>query len=114
MCEFKVIIKGNTVFKDAVYAKVDGNNVTVKDILGDTREFQNCNITEVNVNAARLVLSPIEHIDSCKSKQGLSKERRQVDPNFKPTKEEAKHLHFFESFIAFLSKVSVVNDLKFF
>ena len=60
MCEFNVIVKGETVFKDAVYAKADGSKVIVKDILGDKREFENCRIEEVDVNTVRLVLSPIE------------------------------------------------------
>jgi predicted RNA-binding protein len=60
MCEFKVILEGNTVFKDAVYAKVDGANVIVKDILGDLEEFNNCRIIEINVNAQRLILSRIK------------------------------------------------------
>ena len=60
MCEFKVILEGNTVFEDAVYAKVDGANVIVKDILGDLEEFNNCRIIEVNVNAKRLILSHIK------------------------------------------------------
>jgi predicted RNA-binding protein len=60
MCEFKVILEGNTVFKDAVYAKVVGSNVIVKDILGDLEELNNCRIIEVDVNAQRLILSPIK------------------------------------------------------
>ncbi len=60
MCEFKVIIKEETVFKDAVYAKANGSKVIVKDILGDSKEFENCRIAEVDVNTVRLVLSPIE------------------------------------------------------
>jgi len=55
-----VILEANTVFKDAVYAKVDGANVIVKDILGDLEEFNNCRIIEVNVNAQRLILSRIK------------------------------------------------------
>ena len=57
MCEFKVILKGETVFKDAVYAKVKGNSVSVKDVLGQSKEFKNCKILEVDVNSTRLVLS---------------------------------------------------------
>lgn len=61
MCEFKVIVKEETVFKDAVYAKADGSKVIVKGILGDSRDFENCRIVEVDVNTVRLVLAPIEH-----------------------------------------------------
>jgi predicted RNA-binding protein len=57
MCEFKVILNGETVFKDAVYAIVKGNGVNVKDILGQSKEFKNCKILEVDVNSTRLVLS---------------------------------------------------------
>jgi len=56
MCEFNVILNGKTQFKEAVYAKVEGNNVTVKNILGEAKEFKNSKITEVDVNATRLVL----------------------------------------------------------
>jgi predicted RNA-binding protein len=60
MCEFNVILNGKTLFKDVVYAKTEGNNVTVKNILGEAKEFKNCKITEVNVNATRLVLTVAE------------------------------------------------------
>ena len=57
MCEFKVILVGETVFKDAVNAKAKGNGVSVRDILGQSKEFKNCRILEVDVNSTRLVLS---------------------------------------------------------
>ena len=57
MCEFNVILKGKTQFKDVVYAKSDGKNVMVKNVLGETKEFKNCAITEVDVNSTRLVLT---------------------------------------------------------
>jgi predicted RNA-binding protein len=60
MCEFNVILNGKTQFKDVVYVKVEGNNVTVKNILGEAKEFKNCKITEVDVNATRLVLVPLK------------------------------------------------------
>jgi predicted RNA-binding protein len=60
MCEFNVILNGKTQFNDVVYVKVEGNNVTVKNILGEAKEFKNCKITEVDVNATRLVLAPLE------------------------------------------------------
>ena len=59
MCEFNVILNGETVFKDVVYAKNEGNNVVVKSVLGETREFKNCKITEVNVNTTKLFLTAI-------------------------------------------------------
>ena len=60
MCEFNVIINSKTQFKDVVYAKVEGNNVTVKNILGVAKEFKNCKIVEIDVNATRLVLEPVK------------------------------------------------------
>jgi predicted RNA-binding protein len=56
MCEFNVIINGKIVFKDVIYAKVDGDNVTVKSIMGEAKEFKNVKITEVDVTTTRLVL----------------------------------------------------------
>jgi predicted RNA-binding protein len=57
MCEFNVILNGKTQFKDAIYAKSENNNVIVKNILGETKEFKNCKIIEVDVNATRLVIA---------------------------------------------------------
>jgi predicted RNA-binding protein len=57
MCEFNVILDGKTLFKDVVYAKMDKGNVTVKSILGEAKEFKDCKIVEVDVNATRLVLA---------------------------------------------------------
>jgi predicted RNA-binding protein len=59
MCEFKVILDGEMVFKDAVHAKLKSNNVIVRDVLGESKEFKNCKIIEVDVNSTRLVLSGI-------------------------------------------------------
>jgi predicted RNA-binding protein len=60
MCEFNVILNGETVFKDVVYAKVENNNVTLKSILGEAKEFKNCKIVEVDVNSTRLVLAAVK------------------------------------------------------
>jgi predicted RNA-binding protein len=57
MCEFNVILNGQTQFKDVIYAIVDNNKVTVKNILGEAKEFAGCRIVEVDVPNARLVLS---------------------------------------------------------
>jgi len=59
MCEFNVVLNGKSVFKDAVYAKMDSNTVKVKGILGETKEFKDCRIIEVDVNNERLILSNI-------------------------------------------------------
>ncbi len=60
MCEFNVILNGKTQFKDVVYAKNDGSNVIVKNVLGETKEFKNCTIIEVDVNSTRLVLNSVK------------------------------------------------------
>jgi len=59
MCEFKVFLDGDVVFKDAIYAKTESNNIVVRDVLGESRKFKNCKIVEVDVSSTRLVLSSI-------------------------------------------------------
>ena len=56
MCEFNVLLQDKIVFRDAVYAKADGNNVTVRNILGVSKTFENCTIEEVDVQSERLIL----------------------------------------------------------
>ncbi len=56
MCEFNVILNGKTVFKDVIYAKAENNSVIVKNVLGESKEFKNCKIIEVDVNSTRLLL----------------------------------------------------------
>ncbi len=50
-------MNGKVEFKDVIYSKVEGDNVTVKNILGQAKEFKNCKITEVDVPNTRLVLA---------------------------------------------------------
>lgn len=57
MCEFNVTLNGKIVFKDAVYAKMEANKVVLRDVLGQSKEFRDCRITEVDVNSTRLILS---------------------------------------------------------
>jgi predicted RNA-binding protein len=57
LCEFKVILNGEEVFKDVVYAKAVNGKVTVRDVLGQSKEFENAKIIEVDIDAARLVLA---------------------------------------------------------
>jgi predicted RNA-binding protein len=45
------------VFKDAVHVRIRDGRVVVTDVLGESKEFKNCSITEVDVNSTRLVLS---------------------------------------------------------
>ena len=60
MCEFNIILNGKVQFKDVIYVKVEGDNVTVKNILGEAKEFKNCKIVEVDVNSTRLVLAALK------------------------------------------------------
>ena len=47
---------GKKVFEDAVYVKSSGGKIILKSILGEIKEFENCQITEVNVNTEKLTL----------------------------------------------------------
>ena len=60
MCEFNVILDGKVQFKDVIYTKVEEDNVVVKNILGEGKEFKNCKIIEVDVPNTRLVLSQLK------------------------------------------------------
>jgi len=60
MCEFNVILNNKTLFKDVIYAKTESNDVIVKNVLGETKEFRNCRIIEVDVNNTRLILSSLK------------------------------------------------------
>jgi len=59
MCEFNVIIDGKIQFRDVIYSKVNGENITVKNILGQMQEYKGYKIVEVDVPNTRLVLVPI-------------------------------------------------------
>jgi len=58
MCEFNVILNCKIQCKDIIYAKQEGANIIVKDIMGIPQEFKNCKIQEVDVPNSRLVLIP--------------------------------------------------------
>jgi predicted RNA-binding protein len=57
VCEFEVFLDGTKVFEDAVYAKSSGETTIVKNILGETRELEQCQIIEVDVQTTKLVLT---------------------------------------------------------
>lgn len=59
MCELVVLKKDKVVFNNAVYAKSEGNKVTVRDVLGVSKVFDDCTIDEVNISKERLLLKPI-------------------------------------------------------
>ncbi len=56
MCEFNVIIDGKIQFRDVIYTKVENDNVIVKNIMGEAKEFKGYKIVEVDVPNTRLVL----------------------------------------------------------
>ena len=60
MCELKVVVNGKKVFENAIYAKLNSNDVVVQDIMGKTMEFKNHTITEVNITKEQLTLSPLK------------------------------------------------------
>ncbi len=60
MCEFNVILNGKIQFKDVIYTKVDGNSVTVRNIMGEAKQFDGCKIVEGDVPNTRLVLSALK------------------------------------------------------
>jgi len=60
MCEFNVIVDGKVQFRDVIYSKVEGENITVKNIMGEAREFKGYKIVEVDVPNTRLVLSVLK------------------------------------------------------
>jgi len=60
MCEFNVILDGEKKFQDVIYAKDEKNTITVKTILGESKQFENCKILEVDVNNAKLVLEKLQ------------------------------------------------------
>ena len=57
MCEFNIILDGKIQFRDVIYTKVEGANVIVKNIIGESKEFKGYRIVEVDVPNTRLVLS---------------------------------------------------------
>jgi predicted RNA-binding protein len=43
-----------------IYSKVDGDNIVVKNIMGEAKEFKGYKIIEVDVPNTRLVLSALK------------------------------------------------------
>ena len=57
MCEFKVILDGAQVAEDVVYARAEGGNVVLRDILGKSIALKDVKIYEVNVLTTRMILT---------------------------------------------------------
>lgn len=56
MCEFKVFLEGKEVFQDVIYAKVEGKDLILRDVMGETRRIPNSRIIEMDVATTRLVI----------------------------------------------------------
>ncbi len=56
MCEFSVYLDEKKVFDEAIYCRVRNGKLLLKDILGQTKEFMNCHIVEVDVTKEKLLL----------------------------------------------------------
>ena len=65
MCELKIIIENKTVFENAIYAKVTENKVIIQNLLGQTKEFQNHTITEVDITKQHLILCKTNTTSKC-------------------------------------------------
>jgi predicted RNA-binding protein len=57
MCEFTVFLNKEIVCRDVVYAKIDGDRVLLRDVLGVAKNVEDCRIVEVDVSSERLVLA---------------------------------------------------------
>jgi predicted RNA-binding protein len=60
MCEFKVFLNGKNVAEDIIFARVEGTNVIIGDILGKSFIFKGVKIVKVDVITTRLELTQID------------------------------------------------------
>lgn len=56
MCEFKVFLEGKEVFRDVIYAKVEGKDLILRDVMGETRRIPDSRIVEIDVASTKLVI----------------------------------------------------------
>jgi predicted RNA-binding protein len=59
MCEFRVYLDEEIVMRDVIFAAVEGDRVTLRDVIGESRVYEGVCISEVNVPATRLVLRQV-------------------------------------------------------
>ena len=57
MCEFTIFLGKEIVYKDVIYVKVEADKVFVKDVLGASKIFENCEIVEIDVGSERLTIA---------------------------------------------------------
>ena len=60
MCEFKVFLDGEKIAEDIVYAKIEGDQITLRDILGRPTVLTSTRLDELNVMTTNLLLSKIK------------------------------------------------------
>jgi predicted RNA-binding protein len=56
MCEFTVLLKGEQVMRDVVYAEVREGGVLLRTVLGEERFLEGCRILQVDVEKELLKL----------------------------------------------------------
>ena len=56
MCEFKVLLSGEKVFEDVIYARAESGVILLRDVLGRTKKVEGARIAEVDVAKEVLVL----------------------------------------------------------
>ena len=59
MCEFKVLLDGKEVFQDVIYAKLEGDHLILRDVMGTARNIPNVRIVEVDVSSEKLILQKL-------------------------------------------------------
>jgi len=57
MCEFKVILGEEEIFRDVIYVKVEDEKIFLRDVLGESKEVLDCQIREIDVTSTTLTLS---------------------------------------------------------
>ena len=57
MCEFNVYLDGEKIMTEVIYAKVEGDNVLISDIIGEDKIIENATIIEVDVPSTSLILA---------------------------------------------------------
>ena len=60
MCEFKVILNGEKISEDVIFAVNRGGVVILRDTIGDEVKVETAEIVEVNVLTTQLVLNKRE------------------------------------------------------
>lgn len=60
MCEFTVIVEGEKIMEDVVYASLDNEGITLRDIIGTTIFIKKAYVKRVDVMKTELILERLE------------------------------------------------------